>query len=305
MVATHHLGSAHAMQPWQAAAVSVLQPTVRLFLAAADFSHRTAETASSNSSSSTAASSNQPTEQYADGYISESDALMAVLVASPPGAEAQCLTALRLLTAPESLQPVIAAGMQAMQRLSDTSPVLSMAAAGLSFQQQQDSLASQADSTVGSAAVGVAATVTSAAVPYPVPATPNVSTASMVLFDGWAATWLSMVAASNEGPAAPSQQPDNSQAAGQPDSGTAAAGAAEPRRVRRRVARVPVPRCQDIEGSRLPAPPTWHIREILAVPTQHSRPGPGRKVPQPGQAVNPVAAALLHVSESTIAYPSR
>jgi hypothetical protein len=209
------------------------------------------------------------------------DGLLCVLPLSAPGQEAQALQALQLLFGPEAAAAAAAAAGQsgtvtfardvsvaaqaALQQLQQQGGPLAAAAAGV----RSDKLPATADSypyhpallaAAAAAVTGADGGTATAAV-----GGMNIEQWCHVLLEGYAVTWLSVVAQRDE------QQQQGSGAVKTP------------------VVALPLPRVyvSEVEGSRLPVPPEWIMLEILALPAS------GSSSSSSVSTLHPVSAALL------------
>jgi hypothetical protein len=204
--------------------------------------------------------------------VTITDALLCVMGCAAPGAEVAALAALQQLTSAHRLAPLLLAAQRAMHRLPCRHPRLAWAAAGVAFRAQPDSQS-------------VAPFQGTPGAPYPLPSTlPQASAVSAVLMGGYAAAWLSMVAAAahdgdsdhsrassvNAGGSSSSEKVSSSGGGGGrtdtqqgEQSGTRALPSAIPRGL---LLRHPQPALPCPTDSRLPAPPTWLVSEVLQLP---------------------------------------
>ncbi len=254
--AARHSAALLVLEPWQYAWLQTAQPLARLLLqAAALMPSTTAADADTSGSSSSSSSSN----------VAVFDGLLSLMILTPPGLEAQSLSALQLaFGAPCSaaLGQVCAAASAELQALQKSGCELSAAAAG------------QRAAAGGGAPSGRVA--------YPAPASFDADTLAGVLREGYAAGWLSII-------------PRDRLTAGVQQKAAAAAAAVAPLPpppVLRRAA------ADDPHGSRLPAPQSWMAAEALAVPGGPANPSSSSSSSSssagtPGAAApHPTAAAL-------------
>jgi hypothetical protein len=249
-----------ALEPWRLAQLNLQQYQLRLLIKLAK---------------PLLAALQQQQQQQQPLFWRLVDGLLCVLPLSAPGQEAQALQALQLLLGPAAAaaagQPgavglaaaVLKAAQAALQQLQQQGGALAAAAAGVrsdklpsagdSYPYQPTLLAAAAaagDSSVGAAAVGGV----------------NNEQWCKVLLEGYAVTWLSVVAQHGE-----QQQQQGSVVVAKPP------------------VALPLPRVyvSEVEGSRLPVPPEWLISEILALPASSSNSSSS------ASALHPVSAALL------------
>lgn len=252
--------------PWGLVRLQLGQPRARLFLAACRAASLLPLPGAASQAEVAAASG----QLGAAGGASARDAVavidgcLSILPLSPPGAEAQCLAALQHACTPARLTPVLQQAQTAVAALESACPRLHAAASGLR---------------------GGASSSLTAPPPYPPPQQAlDAASAGAALMHGYAASWLSMVAA-DDGP--------GSSGSSSGSSGAAAGGGPLPLDPA-----YPAPCLPDPSGSRLPAPHTWLLAEVLELP-QHTSRKPAaatRNAPAGGDQqqhrVHPVAAAL-------------
>lgn len=266
-------GGGTSLKPWDLARLQQQQPLVRLLLAAsrlADWHEQQQQVQAGHavSSGSAASESGQVKSQAGKAAgLASMDAWLSVPVLSPPGAEAQCLPALRYACKPQNLSQLLPGALASMAALQAESPRLAVAAAGLR------------DCPAGSSAAAAAALG-----PYPLPSSVDAEAVGRALFEGYAAAWLSMINATRlDG--------------GEQGSGSGGAAGADPAAGGGPLSgRLCEPFLGEGAGSRLPAPPVWLMSEALllpAHPTQSSRGSQQRSAPTAGPApMHPAAGAL-------------
>lgn len=205
------------------------------------------------------------------------DTCLSVLSHAPAGAEALCLQALRLALCGELLRPLLQLAHKEAASLAATHPQLALAAAGVP----------NGSSTGSSGADGLGAVLASAPYPLP-PGPPDADEAAEVLFESFAASWLSLIAQRRlEGGANRSRAGgDEAEVEGQQQQ-------QQGRRPAARVQLAPLTlglcQLQQQAGSRLAAPPQWMMLEAHRLPAS----GGGGQQQQAPPPLHPVGCALM------------
>jgi hypothetical protein len=228
------------------------------------------------------------------------DALLGVLPLSAPGQEAQALQALTVLFDTQQQQQQHPAAAAA---LLPTADVLAAAVAAIQQLRLQGGTLAAAAAGVRADALDKAATGATTSLPYPAPALLDTAAAiasgtdssaatsvdpavwCKALLQGYAVTWLSVIADTS-----PQQQQQQQQ-----QQASAASKLPQPPPPLPLLPRVFV---AEAEGSRLPAPPEWLLSEIHAVPHTHLSSSSGSNAGGSGSSggygpMHPAAAALL------------
>ncbi|GBF92575.1 hypothetical protein Rsub_05189 [Raphidocelis subcapitata] len=238
------------LEPWAHAQMQTAQPAARLLLQAAAL---------------------LPPGDAGPAGTAVFEGLLSLPVITPPGLEAQCVSALQLAFGP----PCRAALERALRDSSARMHALRDAGGAL------------ADAAAGRRAAGGAA-ASSARSPYPAPDALDAAALAAALMEGYAAGWLSVVPRERLAPGGGSSGGSGGgDGGGSSGAGDGSGGTVLPQLVRA-VGDEP-------HGSRLPAPRTWAFSEALAVPggpADPGAPGAANEAPHPSGAALALALTL-------------
>lgn len=256
-----------ALWPWACGRLQLQQLAVRLFLQAADAMAAAAVVAVPGGGGGGSSPGSAFRAELADACVS-------VLVLSPPGADAQCLSALKLLS--RAIDGQLSKATEALQQLPTVSPSLAATAAGRSPPSDAAAAAQPPapyPCPVNSSSVGGSGSGGSEYWQHP-------GAVAAVLFASYAASWLSLLSAQHEAHA-------NGGVGGQ--RAPSSVGQQPP----------PPPYLEHATSSRLPLPVTWPLmeahslpRSLLALPPPPQGSGSDDAPPPPP---HPVGCALLLV----------
>ncbi len=206
------------------------------------------------------------------------DTCLSVLSHAPAGAEALCLQALRLALCGELLRPLLQLAHKEAAALASAHPQLALAAAGVP----------NGSSTGSAGAGGLTGVLFSAPYPLP-PGPPDADEAAEVLFESFAASWLSLIAQRRLEGGANQRRAGGSEAEGV-EEGQQQGRARPAARVQLAPLTLGLCQLQQQAGSRLAAPPQWMMLEAHRLPAtggggqqQHATPPP----------LHPVGCALM------------